>query len=420
MTNGRRMGGLLLVGLALVVPLAAAPEPLWVVSWGASPSPLPADPAEVREQGFAFERRTLREIVHLSLGGSTFRVRLSNRFGRQKLEVEAARVALRAHGSSLVPGTDRPLTWGGASSVAMSPDAVAVSDPVQLTVPAGADLAVSLYLRRPSVAGGVHGFARQTSYAAPGDQTAAAALTKARTLSFWAIVGGVDVMASPKAAAVAVFGDSLTDGDGSTVDANRRWPDALSRRFAKAGLPIGVSNAGIAGNRVLRDAPKEIPGLGVKGLARFERDALDQPGVRWVVLLEGNNDLGLAGTELAPASEAAHAAELIAAYGRFVAEAHGRGIKVFGATLPPFEGAEIPGYSSPAKEAERQAVNRWIRAGRGFDGVIDVDRVLRDPKHPARLNPTFDSGDHLHPGDAGYQAVADAVDLGLFALPERR
>ncbi|HEY0783105.1 MAG TPA: SGNH/GDSL hydrolase family protein [Thermoanaerobaculia bacterium] len=407
------MRALLVAALTLAIPAtAAASEPHWVVSWGASPVPPPAGEAKVRARSFA--EQTLREIVHLSLGGKTLRLRLSNLFGRERLEIAAAHVALRTKGAGIAAASDRVLTFGGASAVAVPPNAVVASDPVRLTVPAGCDLAISLYLRKPAVAGGLHEFARQTSYVGAGDQTAAAELVEARPLHYWAIVSGVDVVTPPKAAAVAVFGDSFTDGDGSTEDANRRWTDALARRLAKAGHPLAVLNAGIAGNRVLRDAPAEIPGLGVNALARFERDALDQPGVRTVVLLEGNNDFGLAGTELAPASEAVSADELIGALKQLVARAHERGVRIVGATLPPFEGADIPGYSSPEKEARRQAVNAWIRAGRAFDGVIDVDRVVRDPAHPARLNPALDSGDHLHPGDAGYQAVADAVGLGLF------
>jgi lysophospholipase L1-like esterase len=386
----------------------------WVVSWGAGASPPSADPRQARAHGLEFQAQTLRQVVHLSLGGPRVRVRVSNLFGSQDLEIGAAHLALRTSGAAIAPASDRPLTFGGRPGAVVPPNAVLTSDPVDLTVSAGADLAVSLYLPHRTAAAGVHYLAQQTSYSARGDQTAAADLAAPRPLSVWAFLAGVDVAAPEDGAAIAAFGDSLTDGDGSTENANARWPDALARRLAQAGLPRGVLNAGIAGNRVLHDAPRAASSLGVNALARFDRDALDQPGVRYVILFEGNNDFALGGTPFAPAAESATPEALIAAVQQLIGRAHDRGIKVIGATLPPFQGADIPGYASAIKDQKRQVFNRWVRTAGAFDAVLDVDQLLRDPAHPERLNPALDSGDHLHPGDDGYKLLAGAIDLALF------
>jgi lysophospholipase L1-like esterase len=395
-------------------PAAAAAGAHWVVSWGANPSPPLSDAVQGSVRGLAFDHQTLREIVHLSVGGSTVRVRFSNMFGKQSLEIGAARLALRTSDSAIAVASDRPLIFGGAAGIAIPPNAFVVSDPVELAVPAGGDLAISIFLRHATPAAAIHPFARQTSYVGPGDLTAAPSIEQARTMPSWAFLAGVDVSAPRTVAAVAAFGDSITDGDGSTENANQRWPNHLARRLAQAGRPLGVLNAGIIGNRLLHDAPQTQADFGVNGLARFDRDALDQPGVKYVILLEGVNDLGLAGTPLAPLSEAVSVDELIAAMKQLIGRAHERGVKILGATLTPFNRFTIPGYFDAGKEARRQALNRWIRSSHAFDGVIDFDKAVRDPARPDRLRPAFDSGDHLHPGDAGYQAMAEAIDLALF------
>lgn len=401
--------------LALFLPGAAAAAPVhWVVSWGASPSPPPSEAAHGRAPALAFDDQTLREIVHLSVGGSVVRVRFSNAFGKQSLEIGAARLALRTHDSAIAMASDRPLTFGGAAGTSIPPNAFVASDPVGLAVPPGGDLAISIFLRQATPAAAIHPFARQISYAGPGDLTAAPAIEHARVVPSWAFLAGVDVGAPGTVAAVAAFGDSITDGDGSTENANQRWPDHLARRLAQAGRPLGVLNAGIVGNRLLHDAPRTQADFGVNGLARFDRDALDQPGVEYVILLEGINDLGLAGTPLAPASEAPSVDQLIAAMKQLIGRAHGRGVKILGATLTPFNRFTIPGYFDVKKEARRQALNRWIRSSHAFDGVIDFDKAVRDPARPDRIRAEFDSGDHLHPGDAGYQAMAEAIDLASF------
>lgn len=411
--RGARVRQLALLALFLPGVAGAAPAH-WVVSWGASPSPpLPAA-AHGRVRGLAFAHQTLREIVHLSTGGSTVRVRFSNVFGKQSLEIGAARLALRTSDSAIAIASDRALTFGGSPRISVPPNAFVVSDPVELAVPAGSDLAISIFLPRATPAAAIHSFARQTSYVGQGDFTAAPSIPHARAIPAWAFLAGVDVGAPGTMAAIAAFGDSITDGDGSTENANQRWPNHLARRLAQAGRPLGVLNAGIIGNRLLHDAPQTQANFGVNALARFDRDALDQPGVKYVILLEGINDLGLAGTPLAPLSEAVSVDELIAAMKQLIGRAHDRGVKIIGATLTPFSGIAIPGYFGAGKEEKRNALNRWIRSSRAFDGVIDFDKAVRDPARPDRIRPAFDSGDHLHPGDAGYQAMAEAIDLALF------
>jgi lysophospholipase L1-like esterase len=233
-------------------------------------------------------------------------------------------------------------------------------------------------------------------------------------MASWVFLAGVDVSAPRSAAAIAVFGDSRVDGDGATVNANNRWPDALAKRLSQQGLPLGVLNAGIIGNRILQDAPQVAVELGVNGLARFDHDALDQPGVKYVIVLEGIVDIGLPGTQFAP-SEAVSVDDLIAGMKQLIARAHDRGMRIFGATQTPFSGANsIPGIFSAEKEAQRQALNQWIRSSHAFDGVLDFEKVVRDPANPERIRTAWDSGDHLHPNDAGYEAMANSIDLALF------
>jgi lysophospholipase L1-like esterase len=341
------------------------------------------------------------------------RVRLTNAYGRQSVGIGAAHLALSAGGSAILAGSDRVLTFGGTPEVTIPPDAIVLSDPVDLDVPASGDLAISLYLPRPASAGGIHSFALQTSYVAPGELTAARDLPRdAAGFTSWVFLAGVDVAGPDSASSVVAFGDSITDGGHSTANKNRRWPNFLAARLLAGGGPeIGVVNAGIGGNRLLHD-PLEQPRFGVNALARFDRDVLAQPGVRYVIVLEGINDLGHPGASAA-LSETVSAKEIIAALKQLIARAHEHGLKIFGGTLTPFEGTAFPGYFTPEKEAKRKAVNGWIRTAGAFDGVVDFDRALRDPAHPDRMLPAYDGGDHLHPGDRGCQAMAEAVDLSL-------
>jgi lysophospholipase L1-like esterase len=384
----------------------------WVVTWGASPAPQLADETQMRDAKLVFENQTLREIVHTSIGSNTVRVRLSNAYGKQTVEVGAAHIALRAKGSEIAAGSDRALTFGGRPTVSIPPNALVLSDPVKLDIPATGDLAISIFLPKAATGAGIHYSAQQTSYIAPGNVTDTASISNATTMTSWVFLTGVDVLAPESASAVVAFGDSITDGARSTVDANHRWPDILANRLQHSGKKVAVLDAGIGGNRILHDATSNIR-FGVNALARFDRDVLAQPGVKYVIVLEGINDLGHAGTS-APASETVSSDDLIAGFKQMIERAHEKGLKIFGATITPFEGTVFPGYFTPEKEAKRKAVNEWIRTGRAFDGVIDFEKAIRDPQNPNRVLPAYDGGDHLHPGDAGYQAMGTAIDLRLF------
>ncbi len=382
----------------------SAPPRRWVGTWAASPQ----NPDRVWAQPDTFSGETLRQIVHISMGGDTLRVRFSNELGTQPLVIGAARIALSAGGGAIVPGTSRPLTFGGQPSFIVPAGAPALSDPVALHAPPLADLAISLYLPDSTQATTYHPMALQTAYISrPGDHTEDATMPVARTATHWFFLTGVSVRAPENAGAIVALGNSITDGTASTVDANARWPNALARRLEAAHNlgRLAVLDEGISGNRLLHDS------AGTGALARFGRDVLCQPGVRYVVVLIGINDIGFSATP-GFQNEDVSAQRIIAGYRQLIARAHQLGLTIYGATLTPFEGAD---YFTPAGEAKRQAVNRWIRTSGEYDGVIDFDRALRDATHPTRFAPAFDSGDHLHPGDAGYDAMARAVDLRLFA-----
>jgi lysophospholipase L1-like esterase len=333
------------------------------------------------------------------------------------------------------PASDRALTFGGQSSTTIPAGSTAVSDAADLNVPALSDLAISLFLPQTAMATTSHILALQTSYVSPaGDATAAVKFPVANTITSWPFLTGMDVAASPRGAAIVAFGSSTTDGDGSTKDANHRWPDVLAERLQNAGgrdAELGVLNLGIIGNRLLSDnhSPRQAGGpfgavlerfggsLGQAGLARFERDVLDQAGVEYVILVLGINDILFPGSFI-PISESVSAQSVIAGNRELIARAHKKGIRVIETTIPPFEDATFSSptikFYSPEHEAVRQEVNVWIRTSREFDGVIDFDEVLRDPKHPARLLRAYDSGDHLHANDAGYIASGNAIPLALF------
>ena len=353
----------------------------------------------------SFDDQTMRQIVHVSIGGEQIRVLLSNAFGTEPLQIGAAHVALRDKDANIVAKTARTLTFSGRAASTIAPGAVLLSDPVQLKVPALADLAIDLYLpgnsQSPAMTLTTHGGAQQTNYVSTaGNHSGAAEFPVKEKLGSWYFLSSVEVAASSKAGAVVTFGDSITDGTRSTVDANHRWPDFLAKRLVAAKLPIGVLNQGIAGNQVLND------GAGVSALARFDRDALMQTGVTHVIVLESINDIGIARSNPSPSAE-----DLIAGHRQLIARAHARGLKIFGATLTPFVGAA---YASPEGEAKRQAINEWIRTGKEYDGVVDFDKAVRDPNDPSKLRAEFNPGDNLHMNDAGYEAMANAIDLKLF------
>ncbi len=402
-----------ILGFAFASVSLAAGHSHWIVTWGASASPQ-QDEAQMRAEKLVYENQTLREIVHSSVGGDTVRVRLSNAYGKQAVEIGAAHIALSAKGSGVVPGSDHVLTFSGRATVSIPPNALVISDPVKLAILAAQDVAVSLFLPKAAVGGGVHYSAQQTTYIGQGDLTAAASIPQAATVESWVFLSDLDLMAPERASTLVAFGDSITDGAHSTTDANHRWPNFFADRLlARSGhREIGVLDAGIGGNRILHDAVSNVR-FGVNGLARFDRDVLAQPGIKYVIVLEGINDLGHPGTS-APTSETVSAEEIIAGLEQMAQRAHENGLRVFGATLTPFEGTTYPGYFTPEREVKRKAVNEWIRTGKVFDGFIDFDKSVRDPAHPDRMLPAYDSGDHLHPNDAGYKAMAGAIDLSPF------
>jgi lysophospholipase L1-like esterase len=371
---------------------------------GAAPPPPPLPPPGLQ----VINNQTLREIVHTSLGGSRFRVVFTNEFGTKPLKIGASHIALRA-AEAAIAASGASLMFAGQPAVTIPIGARMVSDPVSFTAPPFADLAIDAYVSDDTTGSPLtlHGAAVQTSYLSEaGNHSGQTPFPVARQISSWYLLSRVEVVAPPSVGAVITFGDSITDGTASTANANHRWPDDLARRLASmAGGPMGVLNLGIAGNRLLSD------GLGVSALARFDRDVTSQSGVTGMTVLEAINDIGFAGEDASPT-----AAELIAAHQQIIARAHVRGLKVFGATLTPFEGAM---YQTAVGEAKRQEVNKWIRTSGAYDGVIDFEAVVRDPDHQARTRAAFDPGDHLHFTDAGYQAMADAIELSLFKRPGR-
>lgn len=377
----------------------------WVATWTMSPMPANALP-DAENTGVA--NQTIREAARISIGGRRVRIRLSNAYGTGPLQVGAAHLAMHARGSSIDPRTDRTLLLHGKPSVVIPAGALVLSDPVEWEVAPLAELAISLYL--PGTTGPLtwHQLGTQSTYiSTPGNVTAATDLPDAAVSTSLYLLAGVEVLAPQATGAVVALGDSITDGYASTVAAFHRWPDYLATRLnhARGRRAMAVLDQGISGNRLLHDA------IGPNALARFDRDVLAQPGVTEVIVLEGINDIGLPGALHRPA-EAVSSEELVGALEQLIERAHSKGLRIFGATLTPFEESGEPYYSAEG-EAKREALNDWIRHGARFDAVIDFDRVLRDPAHPTRLAAAFDCGDHLHPNDAGYEAMAAAVDLGL-------
>ena len=403
-----------LLAFLLSARLVTAAQNHWVGTWGASPSPQFTDPAQMEKLKLDFNNQTLREIVHVSIGGLLVRVRLSNAYGTSAVQIGAAHIALRQSHSAIVPGSDRTLTFSGKSTIEVPPNALVLSDPVNLNVPATSDLAVSIFLPMAARGAGIHYAAEQTNYLSPGDQTSASELANAVTIPSWAFLMGVDVAAPPAASTLVTFGDSITDGARSTTDTNHRWPNFLSDRLqARTGSPsIGVIDEGIGGNRILHDPNANIA-FGVNALARFDRDVLAQPGVKYVIVLEGINDLGHAGPDLFP-NEQVSAEDIIGGLKQLIERAHEKGLKIYGGTLTPFAGVPFAGYFSNDKEVKRKAVNSWVRSSHAFDAVIDFDKALEDPDHADHMAAKYDSGDHLHPNDEGYKAMAAAINLSLF------
>ena len=385
-------------------PAAAA---RWVASWAASPM----------SGTTGFSNQTVRNIVYTSVGGSSLRVRLSNTFGSAPLVVGAATVGVVLDGAQLVPGTSRHLSFGGKTSVTIPAGAQLLSDPLAMRVQPLEELAVSVYLPDATGPATNHSDAQQNNYIASGNHAGAAAATAyTTTTGSWYYVDGLDVRSSTADGTIVAFGDSITDGHQSLVGSNARWPNYLARRLGAlfGNRAPGVVDEGISGNRVLSDSSC----FGVSAEARFERDALSQPGVKAVILLEGINDIGFAGDAdsgcFAPTNPTVTPAQIEAGYLVLIKMAHAHGVKIYAGTLTPFAGSNptYGGYDGTAKgEAMREQVNNWIRTSGAFNGVIDFDRATADPYDAQYLNPVYNSGDSLHPDDVGYEAMADTIPL---------
>ncbi|SDQ91554.1 Lysophospholipase L1 [Rhizobiales bacterium GAS113] len=400
---------------ACVLPTADAQAQggRWVASWTASPQPVwGADFAFPTNIPQSLTNATIRQVARLSLGGGRLRVELSNAYGERALRIGEAHVALADGGSRIVAGSDRKLTFGGREEAIIPAGAPLISDPVDLVVPALGSLAITLYLPDETPLTTFHWDGRQTAYMGKGNQVAAQEIVAQgiapdATTGARAFLSAILVEPQIRAGLVVALGDSITDGNGVTQDSNQRWTDLLAERLAPRN--VAVVNAGISGARLLSDR------MGVNALARFDRDVLGQPGVKAVILLMGINDISWPGTIFAPEEKAPSVGTLVAAYRQLIARARSHGVRIVGATLTPFEGAlsgtPLEGYYNTEKETLRQKVNAWMRASGEFDALIDFDALTRDKSHPTRLGAIFDSGDHLHPGDRGNKAIADAIDL---------
>jgi lysophospholipase L1-like esterase len=422
---------LLTLAVAATVPLvwsagpsAAAirePEPQshWVDTWVAMPQltePGNLPPPPFTQPGQVLVNTTLRQTIHTSIGGQHVRLRFSNAFGGADLPIAAVSVALPASGnagvSAIKPDSSRSVTFDGQSGVDIPVGSLAVSDPLDFPLAPQSNLTVTLYLATGQASTNVtsHPGSRTDSYLVAGNHIADPDLPGATSVAHWYFLSGVEVWSPAETEGVAILGDSLTDGRGSTTNMNNRWPDDFLARLRsdRDRADVAVLNQAAGGNRVLND------GLGPNASGRVDRDVLAQSGIAWLIVFEGVNDIGTAAAT--PAAQQQVTAQLITAYEQIITRAHAKGIRVYGATITPFGGNT--GYDDPGgvREAGRQAVNAWIRTGHRFDAVIDFDRVARDPANPRQLRPTFDVGDHLHLNPAGYQALAGAVPTGLFRL----
>lgn len=378
----------------------------WVATWATAemlvrPSAPPQAPPNGAPRAAGFNDQTVRMAVRVSVGGSRLRIKISNAFGSAPVSIGAAHIALRAKDSEIAPGSDHAITFAGKPGCAIGPGIVLISDPVPMTVAPQTELLVSLYFPGETGPPTNHATALHTTYIKDGNVTADAAMADGRQTGQYYWLAGIDMEAPADGAAIVTLGDSITDGARSETETDHSWPALLSARLAanKATARLAVANEGIGGNRVLRD------GAGASALARLDRDVLSQSGVRYVMFLEGINDIGHGG------AESVTAPELIAADQQIIEMAHAHGIQVIGCTLTPFEGA---GYYREDGEAVREALNTWIRTSGAFDAVVDFEAAVRDPADPKRFRPDFDPGDHLHPNNAGYEAMANAVDLAIF------
>ncbi|HTT38529.1 MAG TPA: SGNH/GDSL hydrolase family protein [Burkholderiales bacterium] len=403
----------LAAGLPAWLPAAWAAGDDWNATWTASPHEVWAPdflaPVKVPRNLWG---QTVRQVAQVSIGGRRVRVVLSNEFGPWPLKIGAAHIGLSAKGSAIVPGSDRMLTFGGRPSIVIPPGAPVLSDPVDLSVAPLASVVVSFFVPDVTPVSTFHWDACQTTYVVAGNKVSEVDFKADSTFTARILLSEVLVDAPADARAIVAFGDSITDGNNSTVDTNRRWPDVLARRLVETGgPPVAVLNEGISGARILTDR------MGVNALARFDRDVVQHRHADTVILMMGINDIGWPDSILDPNAPAPSAEDVIAGYQQLIARAHVHNMRIIGATLTPFEdtfkGSPLSGYYSAAKEQKRQALNKWIRESGAFDGVIDFDAVVRDPSRPTFIQAAYDSGDHLHPNDAGYKAMAESIDLRL-------
>jgi lysophospholipase L1-like esterase len=413
MSNTRTRSLIVTLTILLSVPsLLAKPEAKkWVGTWASSPL-LDAHVKNAEDLLTAATQSgaTLREVVHVSIGGETLRVRFSNLYGTSPLVIGPVEIAQTLKGVAIVPSTNKAVTFNGQPSVSIPPGALAVSDPASFKLAPLSDLTVSFFLPNPTGPVTEHQLGNATSYHVTGNVVSSASLESPTTATSWYYLNGVDTLAASEAGAVITIGDSITDGAKSTIDTNQRWPDELARRLQADPKyrNLSVLNEGISGNKILLD------GAGPSALARFDRDVLAQSGAKYLLILEGINDIGrLHGTPDAGLT----AADLISALNQMVVRAHAHGIAVIGCTLTPYHGA---GYYTENGETIRKALNEWIRTGGVLDGFVDLEAAVRDPNHPDTFLPTVDPGDHLHPNDAGYKAMGDAIDLKLFTLKPKQ
>lgn len=399
-----------IIALALSGPtMAQEQNRTWVGTWMASPQPIWRSdfpfPTKIPESA---NDQTFRQIVQISLGGSRVRFVFSNNYGEKPLRIGGASVGLAGESGNTVPDTIHQITFGGRYEIVIPPGAPAVSDPVEMTVEAQSDLAISIYLPEETPLTTFHWDGRQTAWFGNGNLTSTEGFSATSTTDARILLTDV-LVDTPNEGSVIVIGDSITDGNGATLDADTRWSDFLAERLAPH--RIAVLNAGISGGRLLQDQ------MGVNVAARLQRDVFSQPGVKAMVLLIGINDISWPGTVFAPDQMRPTLEQITAGYRQVIELARANNIRLIGATLPPFEGAlsgtTLEDYYHKDKDTLRNEVNQWIRESGAFDAIVDFDAVLRDPEHTARLNPTFDSGDHLHPGDEGNRAMAEAIDLDV-------